>query len=339
MKNGCKKIMLAVLLAISLVISCGCANLKANIKINANGSADVNLSFMVDDNVLSMMGGESVFDDMKAGITGGGYRAKLVKANNQTGYQYTAQFKSLDEMMNEKTPTGNLIHKSFAGKDGKAKIYTVKHGFFKDDYSIDAHIDMSHFTDSSDSDDTSQAMMEAMLSKIDYELKLELPVKVASNNATKLENGGKTLVWNVEYGKDNEIKFSFASYNVAHLLMVGIPVAVVILALIVLLIVLAAKKKKKSKALALEAGYEEEAPIEGEIIAEETMFQPADAETSEQEADDVVTEETVVEDVVTNESETEEITPSKEEAFSQEPAEDSTVSDHDTQENDGEDEE
>ncbi len=82
-----------------------------------------------------------------------------------------------------------------------------------------------------------------LLTNLDLSFTVKLPTAPISNNATKTENDGKTLIWTLTSSDLNSIEFEFELYNYLY---IGIMGGAVLL-LIVLIIIIISKKKKGKK--------------------------------------------------------------------------------------------
>lgn len=82
-----------------------------------------------------------------------------------------------------------------------------------------------------------------LLTNLDLSFTVKLPTAPISNNATKTENDGKTLIWTLTSSDLNSIEFEFELYNYLYMGIMGGAV----LLLIVLIIIIISKKKKGKK--------------------------------------------------------------------------------------------
>ena len=80
--------------------------------------------------------------------------------------------------------------------------------------------------------------------------KVTLPAKSSSNNATEVSEDGKTLTWNLTYGKKNTVEYSFefpsqtgSVLNMDSNMLMYIGIGLLVLVVIILIVVLSKKKK------------------------------------------------------------------------------------------------
>ena len=92
-----------------------------------------------------------------------------------------------------------------------------------------------------------------LLTNLDLSFTVKLPTAPISNNATKTENDGKTLIWTLTSSDLNSIEFEFELYNYLYMGIMG----GAILLLIVLIIIIIISKKKKGKKVAEKVQSEE----------------------------------------------------------------------------------
>jgi len=83
-----------------------------------------------------------------------------------------------------------------------------------------------------------------MMKEMEFTYVVNLPAKSLSNNATKVENDGKTLRWELSTEADSDIKFSFELYNILNIALVCGGALLVIIVVVVLLVVKGKKKKE-----------------------------------------------------------------------------------------------
>ena len=95
-------------------------------------------------------------------------------------------------------------------------------------------------------DESQSEMIEQYKSLFKLSYVVELPSKNTSNNATKVENDGKTLIWEITPEKTTDIKFSFKlGKSEFPWLYVGIAAGAVVLIVVIILIVCGCKKNCK----------------------------------------------------------------------------------------------
>lgn len=69
-----------------------------------------------------------------------------------------------------------------------------------------------------------------------FDFAITLPVKAKTNNASKNEDDGKTLVWNLIPGQHNEISMEAEALNTTNITIVSIG-AIMLIALIIVVVI------------------------------------------------------------------------------------------------------
>ncbi len=107
-----------------------------------------------------------------------------------------------------------------------------------DDYSAHFKVSVSNLNEGSDQD------ISAFKGLFKMTYVVELPYKNLSNNATKVENDGKKLTWNINVDKDTEIKYSFNFKGKGNIpwLYIGIGAGALVLIIIICIVVSKGKK-------------------------------------------------------------------------------------------------
>lgn len=211
-----------------------------------------------------------------------------------TGCTFKKTYASIDEISGDKDLTLELSEISSGDFDDKQL-------FKKDGKKYTAHFTFNTADDLKDSGTDISSMKDYF--KLSYSV--ELPYKSISNNADKVENGGKKLTWDIEIGKDEDIKYTFTldGSNPGGIpwLYIGIGAGALVLIIIICLVVTKGKKCECSNCNC-EAKEEvkpepaqvsepvaqpvvEETPIEeapvAEPVVEEVSAEPSVEETTE----------------------------------------------------------
>ena len=146
-----------------------------------------------------------------------------------------------------------------------------------------------------DEESSKQAAQYKDLFKMSYTV--SLPTKNTSNNATKVEDDGKTLIWEIAPDKTTEIKYSFKLGEGGceiPWLYIGIGAGALVLIIIIILIVKGCKKNCKCDCsncdCAKEEKVEEVAPVVEEpkveevtpVVEEPKVEEPINEEVTEQ---------------------------------------------------------
>lgn len=84
----------------------------------------------------------------------------------------------------------------------------------------------------------------ALMSGIEVSMKVKLPYKALSNNATTVENDGTSLTWDLMKFEGEEIKFEFEMYNTKNIIILS---GTIILFVIIIIFIIIKKSKKNKK--------------------------------------------------------------------------------------------
>lgn len=85
----------------------------------------------------------------------------------------------------------------------------------------------------------------ALMSGIEVSMKVKLPYKALSNNATTVENDGTSLTWDLMKFEGEEIKFEFEIYNTKNIIILS--GAIILFVIIIIFIIIKKSKKNKKK--------------------------------------------------------------------------------------------
>ena len=114
-------------------------------------------------------------------------------------------------------------------KDKENSGIVTKKSFFKTEISQNVDIDLTS--------------MEDVASVVELNYKVKLPMKAKTNNASVVEDGGRTLTWNLKGGEINKVEFKAVGLN--YTILIGIAVLVVLVIAGVVFFVTKFLKNKK----------------------------------------------------------------------------------------------
>ena len=144
------------------------------------------------------------------------------------GVKISKKFKSIDDIAKNKDKEVDFTT-LFNDKEkfNDSKIFTKKGSVYKADFVFDFTQDGK---DVSDEYKSYQAMF-------DLKYTVKLPNKAKKHNASKVSDNGKTLTWNLKYGKKNKVEyqFEFGSSKTIILIIVAVIAVIAIIAGVVLL--------------------------------------------------------------------------------------------------------
>ena len=267
----------------------GCMKFNANMDIKKDKSMDFSMIYALD---TQYFGNEEILtDEDKKGMEELGFKIEEYKEGTMQGFKLIKSVKNIDEISGEKDAEYSLS--AITEEDKDAKMFKVEKGFFKNKYTANLKFDSSDSsltesddtsiyndtaeddtltTDDSTTDDSvsnmpnmDEAMMQNMMTSMDLSVNVTLPYPALSNNATKTENDGKTLTWNLSSSQEESMDFEFELYNMTNIYITVIAGAIVLL-LIIILIVKSLKKNKNKTT----TPTTNETPVDNNIIQNTT---------------------------------------------------------------------
>jgi len=261
-----KVIKLGMLLLVVAFALTGCISTETALKINEDGSFDVALTTIIDAAAYKELLAEY---GMTEGITDEQIQEEIVgQIEEQAEMQKTDGF----EIEIIENGLGFIAKKHYNNIDD-----------LKED-SINDLQGVENFTIIDNEDGTREikaninftaddAEMGGMTENFEYKFKIELPYKAKNSNATETSNDKKTLTWNLDLTKNNEISITTVKLekndngeykeatNIPVVLIGGIIAGVAVVGIIVVLV---SKKGKKT-----ETSEESTKEVEGDGKTEE----------------------------------------------------------------------
>lgn len=238
-----------LLILVSIFILTGCVKMNANMKINKDKSMDYEIIIAMAKDLVQ--GDTKVLtDEQKKQAKENGYELSDYSDDDMIGYKAVKHIKNIDNISTTKKIESNL------DMDSEDKyMFTIKKGFFKNTYkaslktnstnSLNNQLGDTNSSDNSNDEENINLDNDTDFSQytknMDFKFEVKLPYKAKKNNATSVEDKGKTLSWNLFEVKDN-IEFEFEIYNLSNIYMT-IGSAIIIIAAIVVFIL----KKNKAK--------------------------------------------------------------------------------------------
>lgn len=131
------------------------------------------------------------------------YSEKLDNGNTSTGIDIIKRFNSLDDITSEEKVTVDFI-KLFSNE----KNFDDSKFFYKENNMYNANF-IFNFEPEEGSDNVDLQSYADMFD-LKYSITFPNDVKYITSNANEKSNDGKTLTWNFEVGKVNEVNFSFS---------------------------------------------------------------------------------------------------------------------------------
>lgn len=286
-----KKLKFVFLSVIVLFTLNGCFKSTATMTINEDKSMKFQATYLFSKQIASLS------DIDKSSFTKKGFNVTDVDSNGYVGVEVSKDYKNIDDLSNE---TGKeVIISDFTEENFDDSIFfKVKKGFFKNTYTANFKYDLSSkespvgpdngtddssVSESSDDlgssnsidekddankkDDFDYSKLLELSKEMEIKFIVNLPSKNLSNNASSVDNDGKTLTWNLtsnlasssaagsgnatlpnnDAGSTNNlvpINYSFSMLNMGSIYLVS-GIGVLLLIAIIVLVVFKIKKKKE----------------------------------------------------------------------------------------------
>lgn len=215
---------LFIVLTILFLCSCSIKN-DNNLTINSNGKVDYSVIIAFDKELLSNLNDMEVIDgSLEEYVTSNikdsylsSFNKEEYKDGNYIGNKYTYTIDNINKVSSDKIDTIYL-------NDNKDKVNGEK--LFSKNGSI-----------------YSARFVYNLKNKYNYKdvsfintFSVDLPSRSLTNNADKVSNNGKRLVWNINNGEERNIMFSFRlNNNYAITSMVSIVIDVIIIIMMIII--------------------------------------------------------------------------------------------------------
>jgi hypothetical protein len=186
----------------------GCADIRAHLTLNRDGSADLEQRITVEQSVAGMIGGLGKLEET---YQKQGYQVKLIDEGQTVGVIATKHLPKASQIFQQK----NSLFK--IQKD--RQVLKITRNFFMTRYQINGIIDLK----SKQPAEPGSEMANALLASIKFKFILTLPVKPEKHNAGTVSADGKTLEWLLVPGKENSIQVEAKEYQYLNIGLLIIP--------------------------------------------------------------------------------------------------------------------
>ncbi|GMK39542.1 hypothetical protein PCCS19_25960 [Paenibacillus sp. CCS19] len=232
--------MLMILLAISLLIATtGCARGEAELRVKANGTAQLNLVITLDNKLMQAISGDWLWETIGDELTKQGFEVDPVKSASGSKTLRASRDLDLKQSAPLQIPGVEVTRTT----ERSSWWYTTE--------AVSASVDMTKLIPeqvSSKLDDKlsslSPLVRNLALRQIGLDFKLTMPIRAASNNADVVSNGGKSLTWHLSAAKVNDVQVEVHVPNVRHIAIAG-GAALVVLATAIVFFVRMRRKRKQ----------------------------------------------------------------------------------------------
>lgn len=268
MKKTMKKALLLVLTLMLAILATGCMRADYAVDIKMNGDADLSYKITMDNEIYEAGYG----DFMKQNYEGAGFTVNTETGDAETVLSITRTVPNGEDILLYTEGTSQLkfmTHESLFGK-----TYVLKE----------------------DLTATLASLSQMGVEDSRIALTVTLPVPPKYSNATATDNGGRTLIWNLD-GTNGALELIATVPSIITLIL-----ALVVLALIIVLIVLVVRKRKPAAPAAevaeeaMGANYLLDEEVDEELSEEEDGYIEEEAELPYEEefTEEVIGEEPVI---------------------------------------------
>lgn len=222
MKNKIQKILLVML----ILFTTGC--IKIDVKMNITKSKRMDLSYVYAIKTEHTSEGKAEFLEAseKTRLEKLGYVITDYNEGDYVGYMFTKTYKNIDTISSDNEVIADIglsnsnSHSNF--------MFQIKRGFFNNKYKAKiAFQDAKSVVDEA-RDDTVDGQTINNIETPEVSFVLSLPSKPISSNATRSENGGKELYWDLSNSNVEYIEFEFALPNIVNKIVILIGVVCIL---------------------------------------------------------------------------------------------------------------
>ena len=235
----------ALLVVICTIFTSGCFKGSADLTIREDGTSTLKTTILGADLVSSAVA-EAKDEVMKSNPSA---TVKDVQEDDKKGFEIIAEYPNMRTLAEK----GGKI---FARVPGKGEGIQEKKTWFYDMYAFDLYVGAKEENSGDDSDPQMQAILKGFLDQIKYDFYMHLPVVPDKNNADSVQDGGKTLHWNLSATlTENANKHISVEYRVWNKLHIALSAALggIFVVLAVVFFVLLKKTEGKAGAKKLAA--------------------------------------------------------------------------------------
>lgn len=214
-----RKIALYILMVLIIVFTSGCVKGEITLDIGRSGSAELSTKVLV----LSFL--RDNLAPLKDKFAQDQFEVMDIKETGMEGFHATRKFSNISKMKDisifkglniqenlSRVPTTSKesgkqdVNKESSGvtaaKSVKEPVLLVEKGLIWDKYKINANVDLGSKYNSSGDENP---LVKRILSQIDLKFIVKLPVKSTKTNATQVSEDGRTLVWQLSLGENNQV--------------------------------------------------------------------------------------------------------------------------------------
>lgn len=221
---------ICLLLCATLLLT-GCVKIETDVTIHKDGSAVVKERFLLSKQLLAMSQEQDPFAEaLEKYKDDASVQVKEYSTEDMKGIEAT---KNIEDITNDKWNT-SADSKNLVAKNPDGKFISVKKGFFKDVYILDAQVDTIPKEDNPMSAQEKQ-MQAAVMSGLNaneifsFSYIIRTPVKADSHNATEADESNFVYTWKIKFNAINEMKLQFTVYKTVNIVFSLFAVIIILL--------------------------------------------------------------------------------------------------------------
>lgn len=242
-----KKIMLLIIIAVTIFVLSGCANITCSFNLKENGEIDVNASVLYSDKEFSY--DNEAITKIKEELSYEGFLVEDINENGMLGFSISKEdvdLKSIISIIEEKF--GIKVKKDFND------AFKYEKGFLYNKYDIDFDIDLTDIAKEyplyeKDNKSIGGEELQKILSHLSLKLIVSMDSGVITETNSKLlSEDKKTAEWVLIPGTDLDIELEAITTSpiniVGTIVVIGV---VLILALVIMIILIKLYRKRKKE--------------------------------------------------------------------------------------------
>jgi LPXTG-motif cell wall-anchored protein len=228
-----RKLLSLFVLILSIGVLSGCVKGVFHVKVNKDGSADINYDMGFENTLLGLASsdGKNPIEEIRKQAEEQGFTVANYKENGYTGIRAKKHVDKLNDI-----PIFSNMEKS---KDKKP--LKIEKGLFSTRYTLDTQLDLSDMA--TNSNEEMANFNNAVLNQMDLKFLLDLPVKAEKHNASNVKNDGQTLEWQLIPGDKNRVYMEAVVPNIMNITLTIIGVLIILVGALFMIL----KKRKRNR--------------------------------------------------------------------------------------------
>ena len=190
-----KKYLQLIVVFSFIILSTGCVKYEENMTIKKNKSMNIELVVATDNKELK----KEMFREKEISNLSNYYNVSKYNDDKYSGYKLIWKTSNIDDI----STSSNVVYSLSSIRESvPSNVFKVSKGFFSNTYYADFVFDP-----------TDIELIDTEDKNNDLTFSVDLGKSSLDNNADKVKNNGKKLIWDLSSNDINEINFSFKLYN------------------------------------------------------------------------------------------------------------------------------